>query len=145
MQFIWHLTIFCGIFIYLVSDLGSVQIKDMQTPPLSFDPAFMNDGECVICMGKIIKKLSDFYFSSCEKFIENWRFLEQKWRKMTITRKINIWKIWNLVFLFIQLIAVLSCKFDHFWKKILIFWILIKMNKKIWKGFTERVYRGKGL
>ena len=33
--------------------------------------------------------------------------------KMTITQKIKIGKILNLIFLFIQLIPDLSCKFDH--------------------------------
>ena len=36
---------------------------------------------------------------------------------MTITRKIKIGKIWNLVFLSIQPIPDLSCKFEHLWKK----------------------------
>ena len=34
-----------------------------------------------------------------------------------MTRKIKIGKIWNSAFLFIQPIPDLSCKFDHFWKK----------------------------
>ena len=40
-----------------------------------------------------------------------------KWQKMTITRKIKIGKIWNSIFLSIQHIPHLSCKFEHFWKK----------------------------
>jgi len=68
---------------------GPVTIIDMQTPP----PHFWSDfygwwGVCYIVWEK--KKFSDFYFSSyCEKFIENWRFLEQKWRKITVTPKIK--------------------------------------------------------
>ena len=66
---------------------------------------------------------SNFYFSShCEKFNENWG------TKMTKTRKIKIGKIWNLIFLSIQHIPHLSCKFEHFWKKELYFlvkyWIM---------------------
>ena len=64
-------------------------------------------------MVKILKKFSDFYFSSyCEKFIENWRFLERKWLKMTITRKINIGKIW--FFFRFSRFRIFS-KFDYFW------------------------------
>ena len=37
--------------------------------------------------------------------------------KMTISRKIIIWKIWNLIFLSIQMIPHLSCEFEHFWRK----------------------------
>ena len=48
------------------------------------------------------------------KFIENW---EHFCIKMIITWKIYIRKIWNLIFLSIQLIPDLSCKFEHFWKK----------------------------
>ena len=66
---------------------------------------------------------------------------------MTITRKIKIGKIWNLVFLFIQPIAVLSYKFDHFWRIFFFrFWCLKKKNwnqKKIfflqkWSNLHER-------
>ena len=82
--------------------------KDMQTPPsLIFDPFLWMMG---YSMKKIIKKFSDFYFSSYrEKFIENWG------TKMIITRKI---KIGNLVFLFIQPIPDLSCKFEKLKKKL---------------------------
>ena len=53
-------------------------------------------------MKKWIKKFSNFYFSCYrEKFIETCT-------KMTITRKINIGKIWNLIFLSIQPISDLS-------------------------------------
>ena len=93
------------------------------------------------------RKSSGFYFSGyCEKFIENWRILEQKWRKVTIIRKIKIGKIWNLVFLFIQPITVLSCKFDHFWRiffgGILMFlihdFLLNKINKKILQKLNRK-------
>ena len=57
--------------------------------------------------GKIIKKFSDFYFSSFrEKITENWG---DDAIKMTITRK----KIGNSIFPSIQPIADLSCKFDY--------------------------------
>ena len=66
------------------TDVGPVTIKDTQTPPpppsLSISLLWMM-GSVLYSMGKIIKQFSDFYFSSyCEKCIENWRFLEQKWR-----------------------------------------------------------------
>ena len=97
--------------------------------------------------GKLIKKFSDFYFSSyCEKFIENWRFLEQKWRIMTITRKIKIGKIENLIFLFIQPCAVLSLNFTtfgEFFFSILMFKIFFLNQMKFfflqkWSNLHER-------
>ena len=57
-----------------------------------------------------------------EKFIENWG---DDITKMTITRKIKIWKIWNLIILLFQPIADLSCKFYHFWENFF-FWFSIK-------------------
>ena len=44
-----------------------------------------------------------------------WRYISNQ--KMSITRKIKIIKIWNLICLSIQPIPNLSCKFKHFWKK----------------------------
>ena len=32
----------------IVKKIGFFPIKDMQTLPLSFDPVFMNDGECAV-------------------------------------------------------------------------------------------------
>ena len=45
--------------------------------------------------------------------------------KMTITPKIKIGKILDSIFLLIQLIPHLTCKFDNFWKKNYIFFILM--------------------
>jgi len=42
-----------------------------------------------------------------------WR--HKKDQKMTITQKIKIGKIWNLIFLSVQPIPDLSCEFEHFW------------------------------
>ena len=101
------------------------QLRICRPPPSILISLLWMMGSVLNSMGRIIKKFSYIYFSSYrEKFIENWRFLEQKWRIMTITRKIKIGKIWNLIFLFIQPIAVLSCKFDHFWR-IFLFWCFL--------------------
>ena len=57
----------------------------------------------------------DFYFSSYEKFIENWvDEVTKNDQKRTITRKIEIGKIWNFIFPLIQPIPDVSCKFEHF-------------------------------
>ena len=74
-------------------------------------------------------KFSDFYFSSYrEKFIENWG------DKMTITRKI---KIGNLIFLSIQPIPDLSCKFDNFWRNFILIHMYPCMQK--WRLFLNAV------
>ena len=44
--------------------LALSQLRICRPPPLSFDPAFMDDRECAIQYGKNNKKFSDFYFSS---------------------------------------------------------------------------------
>jgi len=54
-------------------------------------------------------------------FKVSWKFFEYQQSKMTITHKIEIGKILSLLFLLIQHLPHLSCKFDHFWKKKL-FW-----------------------
>ena len=54
----------------------------------------------------------------------------QNYQNMTITRKIKIWKIWNLIFHSFQNIPHLSCKFEHFNKKIGIFF---SFDLEIWK------------
>ena len=73
-------------------------------PPLSFDPVFMDDGECAVWYGKNYEKILQFIF------FELWVKIWVNWStKVTITRKI---KIGNLVFLSIQPILDLSCKFE---------------------------------
>ena len=64
--------------------------------------------------GKINKKILRFYFSSYHWKLE-W-FFHKNVAKITITRKIKIGKIWNLVFLSIQPIADLSSEFENFQK-----------------------------
>jgi len=67
---------------------------------------------CAMCWNEWKIHFPFFSFSELSwKFIENWGHLSTK---MTITRKI---KIWNLIFLSIQPIPLLSCKFKHFWKE----------------------------
>ena len=73
--------------------MGPVTIKDMQAPP-SPPPLLISllwmMRSVLYSMGKIMKKLSDFYFSNYrEKFIENWG----DDTRMTITPKIKIGKI----------------------------------------------------
>ena len=43
-------------------DWGYFPIKDMQTLPLSFDPVFMDDGECAVKYGKNNEKILRFIF-----------------------------------------------------------------------------------
>ena len=84
---------------------GFFLTKDMQTPPPSVLIQFLwMIGGVLNGMNKIIKKKSDFYFSSYrEKFIENWG---TDVTKMTITRKIKIGK---LIFHMFHQIPRLSC------------------------------------
>ena len=79
--------------------------------------------------GKIIKKFSDFYFSSYHRKL-GWFFFQKNDTKMTITRKIKIGEFWNLVLLSIQPIADLSSKFKKLKKKN---WILIPHH-----GFSSK-------
>ena len=102
---------------------GPVPSKDMQTPlPFSFFIPFSwkMDAQCAESNKKSIFR--SLFFELSWKFIENWQFLLQKWPKMTITQKIKIGKIWNLIFLSIQPIPDLSCTLDHFWKKYMTFY-----------------------
>ena len=95
---------------------GFFPTKDRQTPHLSFDPVFMDDAQCAETNeNSIFRFFRYLFFKLSWKFIENWGDLSTK---MTITRKIKIGNIWNLIFLSIQLIPHLSCKFEHVWKKI---------------------------
>ena len=64
------------------------------------------------------------FFKLSWKFIDNWGDLS---KKITIPRKINIW---NLIFLSIQPIPDLSCKFDHFWKKKIDFDVCMHTHEK---------------
>ena len=52
-------------------------------------------------MGKIMKKISDLYFSTYHWKLGWWRHKNDT--KITITRKTKIGKIWNLVFLSIEI------------------------------------------
>ena len=97
---------------------------------------------CVLYrMGKIMRKFTDFYFSSYRvNFIENLQFLEQKRWKMSITQKIVIGKDWNLVFLINRLpffLVNLTTYGNIIFFYILMFhaWIFfIKIIKKKFKG-----------
>ena len=57
----------------------------------------------------------------------------QKWPKKTITRKIKIGKIWNLIFHLIQPIPDHSCKFDHFWRTKNYFDVAYLSHAKHWR------------
>ena len=88
---------------------GFFPTKDMQTSPL---PSVLNRFSWMMWnllnrTKKRNKKISVFIF---RVILKN-------------SSKNKIGKIWNLVFLSIQLIPDLSCKFDHLWKKI---YILLK-------------------
>ena len=53
--------------------LALFPLTDMQTPPLKSIPSqkvIMNGAECLNRTGKIIKKFSDFYFSSPHQKME---------------------------------------------------------------------------
>ena len=73
---------------------GSVPTKDMQTRTPSVLIPF--SWKMYNLMKQMKTKISDFFnflfFEISWKFIENLQFLKQKWRKITTTRKIKIWK-----------------------------------------------------
>ena len=62
-------------------------------------------------------------------------------KKMTKTREIKIGKTRNLVFISIQPIPDLSCKFDQFWKKN--DFAVAKLEKKIWNFFCSNIFEEK--
>ena len=73
------------------------QVKICRPPiPLSFAPIFMKDAQCWI---EWKNNFPILFFELSWKFIEN---CGEDVTKMTITRKIRIRKIWNLIFLSIQ-------------------------------------------
>ena len=78
--------------------LGSVPIKDMQLRM-----------QLRIVLKRMKKRFYVFFFFLSWKFIENWWFLEQKWRKMTITRNDH-----NFVF---SRFRIFHVNFTLFWKK----------------------------
>ena len=116
----------------------------MQTPPHFWSGFYGWWGVCcIVGMGKIMKKFSDFYFSSYHRKL-GW-FFHKNDTKMTITRKIKIGEFWNLVLLSIQPIADLSSKFEKCKKKKLDFdcmvtsLIFFKIKKNIYfSNFDER-------
>ena len=91
---------------------GFFPTKYMQTPPISFDPVFMDDAKCAETNEKSIFQ---FYFSS---YRENSSKIGVIWLQKTTecdhNSKNKIGKILNLIFL---PILHLSCTFEHFWKK----------------------------
>ena len=109
-------------------------------------------------IGNVLKRMknqfSDFYFLIIVNIHRKLEWFEYKtFQKITIIRKIKIRKIWNLIFLSIQPIPDLSCKFDHFWRNIyfflfkkkscMIFWnIKIKKILHKWSNFHERTAIG---
>ena len=76
--------------------------------------------------------------------IENWGdFCQKNDTKMTITRKIKIEK---LIFLSIHNIPHISCKFDHFWKKKIIYidavlCVPIKLKWFFWNAADVHLFR----
>ena len=107
--------------------------KDMQTPsPLSQKWSDVYE-RCGMCWNEWKINVYNFYFSSYGWiFIESWPYFEYK---MTITRKIKIVK---LIFHSFQHIPHLSCKFEHFWKKIYLFWNFLFV--KYWKIVNNIFY-----
>ena len=94
---------------FIIRFLGFFSLKDMQTPhPPSVLIRFLwMMGSVLYSIGKIMKNFSSLYFSSYRKLV--W-WCHKNDTKMSISRKIKIGKIRNLVFLPIQPIADLSCK-----------------------------------
>ena len=60
----------------------------MQTPPLSFDPVFMDDGECAVQYGRNNEKNFRFIFFELSSKIGV--IFQKNDTKMVITRKIKI-------------------------------------------------------
>ena len=88
--------------------------KDMQTP--------LRSGQFLLKMRNVLNRMKNeikiFAIFVFQVMGENSSKIDHILSpKMTITQKIEIWKIWNRIFLSIQLIPHHSCKFDHFWKK----------------------------
>ena len=73
-----------------------------------------------------------FFFDLSWKFNENWQFLEQKRRKMTITRKIG-----NLIFLSIQEIPDLHVNLTTFEKKNSFFILMLHVYVYRKPGFSN--------
>ena len=88
----------------LLKKSWALSLRICRPPPtLNFDPVF--HGWCAMCWNEWKIKFSDFHFSShLEYFIEN--------LTIKITRKTEIEKIGNLIFL---AIPHRSNKFDHLW------------------------------
>ena len=84
--------------------------------------------------GKIIKKFSDFYFSSYHRKL-GW-FFRKNDTKMVITRKIKIVEFWNLVLLSIQLIADIL-KEKNLKKKQKIFFLDFEENSWCTHAFSK--------
>ena len=75
--------------------MGKVEyfpIKDMQTPPLTFDQPFMDDGECGVQYGKNNEKILRLIFFELSSKI-GVMTSQKNDTKITITRKIKIGKI----------------------------------------------------
>ena len=106
---------------------GISQLSISRPPTLSLAPVLMKDAKCAESNEKSIFRF--LFFKLLWKFIKNWRHLSTK---KTITPKI---KIWNLIFLMIQPIPDISCKFDYFGKKnvYFLFWCCIPMHAKHWR------------
>ena len=102
--------------------LAFSQIRICRPFPLNFDLVFMKDAECAETNEKSIFRL--LFFELSWKFIEKWGDLRTK---MTITRKMKIGKIWNLIF--------------HVNLKICIFHVNLNTfeNKKNWNFFLEKI------
>ena len=100
---------------FMQNDLlsGLFPTKDMQTPPL---PSVL-----ILLLWKmrnVLNRMKNnfpiFMILIFRVIVKNSSKIGiQKWSKMNITRKIKIGKILNLIFLSIQHIPHLSCKFEH--------------------------------
>ena len=84
---------------------------------------YMKDTECAEMNELIFRFLGFLVFEIWSFFYKNWSTFQ--WilsTKSTITQKIKIEKIGKFISHSFQLIALLFCKFDHFWKTLFFGW-----------------------
>ena len=122
---------------------SKLNFMDMYTILISFDPIFMEDAQCAEMNEK-----STFQFLFFELSWKIHRKLGTKITKNYHNSKNKIGKIWNMIFLSIQHILHLSCKFDQFWKKKLILMYacpgcFLTLEKKIDIFFLQKYLNNK--
>ena len=98
--FEWNMIVFNLISVYVPyqnqnENWAFSQLRICRPPPSPHSVLIWKRWKMRNVLKRIKKQFSDFYFSSYRKrFTENW---DDDASKINITRKIKIWKIWNLI------------------------------------------------